>query len=213
MKLYSYWQSTTSYRMRAASNLKGVPYEAIPVDLVASEQSEPDYLTLNLSASVPMLVLDDGTVLTQSMAILDYIDATWPSPLLIPTDALARVRVLAVAHGVAMDIHPVNNLRLVNALDAGFGATSVQKQVWMQHWMLQGVAAIEAQGSADTPFAFGATPDLSDLCIISQMYNAQRREVPLEPFPNLNRITTNCLAIPTIMVAHPDNQPDAKETA
>ena len=211
MRLYSYWRSTTSYRVRAALNLKGVPYDVVPVDLVAGEQSDPAYTALNPNAGVPTLVLDDGTVLTQSMAILDYIDATWPTPRLIPSDPLQRARVLAMAHSVAMDIHPVNNLRVVQALGAAFNATPEQKKTWMQNWMVKGFTAIEAQLTTDTPFAFGDEPDLADLCIVSQMYNAHRWEVPLDTFPNLARITANCLAVPAVMAAHPDNQPDAKE--
>ena len=211
MKLFSYWRSTTSYRVRAALNLKGVAYETVPVDLVAGAQSAPDYVKLNPGAGVPTLILEDGTALTQSMAILDYIDATWPEPRLIPEDPIERARVLAVSHAVAMDIHPVNNLRSVQALGADFGATPAQKKAWMQKWMAQGFAAIEAQISNNTVFAFGAKPNLADLCIVSQMYNAERWEVPLDAFPNLTRVTANCLALPAIAAAHPDTQPDAKE--
>ena len=208
MKLYSYWRSTTSYRVRAALNLKGVVYETVPVDLVAGAQSAPEYLALNPGAQVPTLVLGSGTALTQSIAILDYIDATWPTPRLIPADPMERARVLAVAHGVAMDIHPVSNLRVIREL----GANAAQKKAWMQHWMIRGFTAIETQLSAGTSFAFGIAPNIADLCIVSQMYNAQRWEVPLSAFPKLNKIAVNCLAIPAILAAHPDNQPDAKET-
>jgi maleylacetoacetate isomerase len=211
MKLFGYWRSTTSYRVRAALNLKGVAYEAVSVDLVAGEQRNAEYTALNAGAGVPTLVLDDGTALTQSMAILEYIDATWPEPRLIPTDPIARARMMTVAHGISMDIHPVNNLRVVHQLGARFDATPAQKKDWMQHWMAQGFAALELQVRDDTPFAFGETPDLADLCIVSQMYNADRWEVPLEAFPKLTKISQNCLAIPAIKAAHPDNQPDAKE--
>ncbi len=211
MKLFSYWQSTTSYRVRAALNLKGLSYETVPVDLVAGAQRNPAYTTLNPSAGVPALVLDDGTVLTQSMAVLDYLDATWPEPRLIPTDPLERAQVLAVAHSVALDIHPVNNLRVVHALGADFGATPAQKKTWMQGWMTKGFVAIEAQLIPDMPFAFGDAPNIADLCIVSQMYNAERWDVPLDAFPKLTRIAANCLAVPAILAAHPDNQPDAKE--
>lgn len=215
MKLFSYWRSSTSYRVRAALNLKGVSYETVPVDLLAGAQSDPQYTALNPSAGVPTLVLGDGpnqgAVLTQSMAILDYIDATWPTPRLIPADTLERARVLAVAHCLAMDIHPVNNLRVVKALGAQFAASADAKKAWMQHWMLQGFTALEQQVSPDAPYAFGDAPNLADLCIVSQMYNALRWDVPLDAFPNLTRITENCLAVPAIAAAHPDNQPDAKE--
>ncbi len=211
MKLYSYWRSTTSYRVRAALNLKGLSYETVLVDLVAGAQKDPAYITLNPAAAVPTLVLDGGAVLTQSMAILDYIDATWPEPRLIPTDPLDRARVLAVAHSVALDVHPLNNLRVVLALDAKFGATSAQKSAWMQGWMAKGFTAIEAHLAPNTPFVSGDAPNIADLCIVSQMYNADRWKVPLDAFPNLARIAANCMAVPAIMAAHPDNQPDAKE--
>ncbi|UWR00329.1 maleylacetoacetate isomerase [Rhodobacteraceae bacterium S2214] len=211
MKLYGYWRSTTSFRVRAALNLKGVAYETVSVDLGAGGHHAASYMALNPSRGVPTFVLCDGTILTQSMAILDYIDATWPDPKLIPADPIARAKVLAVAHGVASDIHPVNNLRVMKVLDGEFGATADQKKAWMQHWMAEGLAVIEAQLSSNTPFAFGDAPDLADLCIVSQMYNADRWDLPLDRFPKLTKITANCLAVPAIMAAHPDNQPDAKD--
>lgn len=209
MKLYSYWRSTTSYRVRAALNLKGVPYETIPVDLVAGDQRADSYTALNPGAGVPTLVLDDGTVLTQSMAILDYIDATWPAPRLIPEDPLTRARVTAAAHTVALDIHPVNNLRLIGQLKARFGATPEQAQDWMCYWMAQGFAALEQQLAADTEFAFGTAPDLADLCIVAQCYNARRWGVDLMEFPKVARVEAACLNVPAIAAAHPDQQPDA----
>jgi maleylacetoacetate isomerase len=211
MRLYSYWRSTTSYRVRAALNLKGLAYDITPVDLVAGEQRSEAYRGLNAGAGVPTLVLANGTVLTQSLAIIDYLDATWPEPRLIPADPLLRARVLAVAHGVAMDIHPVNNLRVLGALTARFGATADQKTDWMRHWMAEGFAAIEPQIAANTAFAFGSAPNLADICITAQVYNAQRWGLPLETFPRIARITENCLNIPAIRAAHPDNQPDKKE--
>ena len=135
MKLYNYWRSTTSYRVRAALNLKNVEYELIPVDLVAGEQRNENYVNLNPGAGVPALVLDDGTALTQSIAILEYIDATWPDPVLFPDDPLLRAQVNAVAHAVALDIHPVNNLRVIGELKKQFSANPEECQAWMQHWM------------------------------------------------------------------------------
>mgnify|MGYP003624528409 CR=1 FL=1 len=209
MKLYSYWRSTTSYRVRAALNLKGVAYETVPVDLVAGDQRSREYTALNPGAGVPTLVLDDGTVLTQSMAILEYIDATWPGPRLIPADALTRAQVMAAAHTVALDIHPVNNLRLIAQLKTRFGATPEQAQDWMCHWMVQGFSALEAQLDPDTAFAFGHKPDLADLCIVAQCYNARRWGVALGDFPKVARIEAACLKVPAIAAAHPDQQPDA----
>ncbi len=210
MKLYSYWRSSTSYRVRAALNLKGVSYETVPVDLVAGEQLSGDYAALNPARGVPVLVLDDGTALTQSMAILDYIEATWPDPALLPAGPVARAQVMAAAHVIATDIHPVNNTRVIRRLSESFGAAEEQQAAWMCHWMAQGFAAVEEMVSGDTAFAFAEAPGLADLCITAQVYNARRRGLDMDPFPNLARIEKNCLAVPAIKAAHPDNQPKAK---
>ena len=211
MKLYSYWRSTTSYRVRAALNLKGLAYQIVPVDLVAGDQREAGYAALNPGLGVPTLVLDDGTVLTQSLAILDYLDAI-AAPRLLPEDPLMRAKVMAAAHAVALDIHPVNNLRVVQHLRKTHGASADDAQAWMQHWMQVGFAAVEVMVSDSSSFAFGDTPDLADICITSQMYNAHRWGVDLTAYPNLTRIEAACLALPEIAAAHPDQQPDAKVT-
>lgn len=213
MKLYSYWRSTTSYRIRAALNLKSVAYDTVPVDLVAGDQRAPDYVALNAGKGVPTLVLKDGTALTQSMAILEYIDATWPEPRLIPADALLRARVMAVAHTVALDIHPVNNLRLIGQLRSRFGATPDQATDWMCHWMNEGFAALEAMLPAGDSFAFGDAPNIADICITAQVYNAHRWGVDLTPFPKIARIERLCLNISAIADAHPDTQPDTQTDA
>lgn len=211
MKLYSYWQSTTSYRVRAALNLKGIPYEYVPVNLVSGDQSNAEYKALNPYGTVPLLILNDGTVLTQSLAIIEYLDAVYPDTQLIPGDPIKRAKVLAVAHGVAMDIHPVNNLRVVQALEADFSISDAQKAAWMVKWMSIGFAAIEAQLDGQTPFAFGTTPSIADICIVAQTYNAKRWNVPLQDFPKLAGVVDQALSIPEIQAAHPSHQPDAKE--
>ena len=211
MKLYSYWRSTTSYRVRAALNLKGVVYDTEAVDLVAGDQRADKYVALNPGKGVPTLVLDDGTVLTQSLAILDYLEAVYPEPALVPQCPIARAKVLAAAHTVALDIHPVNNLRVVQHLKSAHSATAQQAQDWMAHWMAEGFTALEAMLSTDTPFSFGPAPDLADLCLVAQVYNARRWGVDLAPFPKIERVETACLAVPAIAAAHPDKQPDAKE--
>lgn len=213
MKLYSYWRSTTSYRVRAALNLKSVRYDLVPVDLVSGDQREDDYVELNPNASVPTLVLDDGTVLTQSMAILEYIDATWPEPRLIPEDPLQRAKMMAAANTVACDIHPVNNLRVIAELKSRFGATPDQARQWMCHWMGEGFTSLENQVDEDTEFSFGAAPDLADLCITAQIYNARRWGLDLQPFAKLRRVEAACLNIPAIATAHPDQQIEAQEMA
>ncbi len=211
MKLYSYWRSTTSYRVRAALNLKSIAYELVPVDLVAGQQRDEDYRALNPNAGVPTLVLDDGTVLTQSMAILDYLDAAWPTPRLIPQDSLDRAKVMAAAHTVACDIHPVNNLRVIAELKSRFGATPDQAREWMCHWIGEGFTSLEHQLASDTAFSFGSSPDIADLCIVAQIYNARRWGLDLTPFPKLRRVEAACLDVPAIMAAHPDQQNEAQD--
>ncbi len=211
MKLYSYWRSTTSYRVRAALNLKSLPYETVPVDLVAGAQRSPDYATINPGRGVPALVLDDGTVLTQSLAIMDYLDAV-AEPRLLPDDPVQRAHVMACAHTVALDIHPVNNLRVAQHVQKTHDATPDQTKDWMQHWMTEGFNAAEALVSPDTAFAFGQTPDLADLCIVAQIYNAHRWGLDMGPYPRLSRIEAACLAHPAIDAARPEHQPDAPQT-
>ncbi|WP_366140622.1 maleylacetoacetate isomerase [uncultured Tateyamaria sp.] len=209
MKLYSYWRSTTSYRVRAALHLKGLTFDTVLVDLLGGAQRTPDYAGMNPGMGVPTLVLDNGTTLTQSLAIIDYLDAI-ASPRLLPDNPLDRARVMAAAHAVALDIHPVNNLRVVQHLQAAHGASADDAKAWMQHWIVNGFTAVEAMVSNDTRFAFGDTPDLADICIVSQAYNAHRWGLDMSPFPRLARIEAACLDHPAIAAAHPDNQPDAQ---
>lgn len=213
MKLYSYWRSTTSFRVRAALNLKSVAYGLVPVDLVAGDQRDEPYVALNPNAGVPTLVLDDGTVLTQSMAILDYIDAVWPEPRLIPSDPLERAKVMAAALTVACDVHPVNNMRVIAELKSRFGATPEEARNWMCHWMDEGFSSLEKQLADDTQFSFGSAPDAADLCIVAQIYNARRWGLDLHPFPKLRRVEAACLNVPAIAAAHPDQQIEAQEMA
>lgn len=213
MKLYSYWRSTTSYRVRAALNLKGLRYETVPVDLVAGAQAAAEYAALNPGRGVPTLVLADGTVLTQSLAILEYLDAACPAPALLPADPIARAKVQAVAQTIALDVHPVNNLRVTAELKARFGAPPEQVRDWMCHWMRAGFQAAEALLPPGQDFAFGKTPGLADLCIVAQAYNAHRWGLDLATFPKIERIEAACLALPAIAAAHPDKQPDAKVDA
>ena len=205
MKLYAYWRSTTSYRVRMALNLKGVEYETVPVDLVAGEQRSEAYLALNPGGGVPSLVLEDGTVLTQSLAILDYLDHIAPDPALLPTDPLRRARVLAAAQTIALDIHPVNNLKVVNLLKSEFGASQEQSVDWMRHWMAEGFQAYQALLPDNVPFSFGEAPLLCDLCLVAQLYNAHRWGVDLTPFARLLEIERHALAIPALDAARPEH--------
>lgn len=208
MKLYSYWRSTTSLRLRAALNLKGIAYEIVPVDLVAGDQRSDAYRAMNPGQGVPSLVLDDGIVLTQSMAILDYLDTVHPMPPLLPQDPVARARVRAAADQIALDIHPVNNLKVVNHLKS-LGHTQDEAVTWMNHWMTEGFTAFQGLIRPDTPFCFGEAPGLADLCLVGQMYNARRWGCDLAPFARLVEIDARCQDIDAIARAMPEAQPDA----
>ncbi|MEM9583299.1 MAG: maleylacetoacetate isomerase [Pseudomonadota bacterium] len=208
LTLYTYWRSTTSYRVRIALAMKGIEYQSRPVDLLAGEQGAAEYVALNPVAGVPTLVLEDGTALTQSMAILDYLDSLVRDPALLPKrNAILRARVLAAAMVFASDVHPVNNLKVVNrVMDLSDKATGI---AWMQHWMQLGCAAFDALIDPDAPFAFGDQPTLADICLVAQLYNAHRWDVDLSATPRLLDIEKRCLALPAFAAARPENQMDA----
>lgn len=209
MKLYTYWRSTAAYRLRIALNLKGIAREEIHVSLPRGAHREPGYTALNPQALVPALELPGGQVLSQSLAIIDWLEATHPAPALIPADPLARARVLEVAHVVAMDIHPVNNLRLVQHLGRTFGADDDARKAWMQHWMRLGFDAIEPRLSG-TRYAFADdAPGLADICLVPQVYNARRWGLDLAPWPKIAAVEAACLALPAFADAAPEAQPDA----
>lgn len=210
MKLYSFWRSTTSYRVRIALNLKGIAYDTVPVDLMEGAQMADDYAALNPIKGVPTLVTDEGHVLTQSMAILDYLDHLVPDPALMPRDDLIlRARVLAAAMVFATDVHPVNNLKVVKKVQSlSDEATGI---AWMQDWMRQGFAAFDALIAPNTEFSFGDTPGLADICLVAQAYNAHRWNVDLSPYPRLTEIEARCLALPAFQAAKPEHQKDATQ--
>ena len=207
MKLYSHWRSTTSYRVRIALHLKQIAFETVPVDLVAGDQRDAEYLAVNPVAGVPALVLEDGTVLTQSMAILEWIEARHPTPTLIPRDPVQAALIRGAALVMAADVHPVNNLKVVQQLKA-MGHDQDEAVAWMQDWMTRGFTAYDAliPGGA---FSFGDALSLADICLVAQLYNAHRWGVDLSLFPRLTEIEARCLALPAFDAAHPQNQPDA----
>jgi len=212
MRLYSYWRSTAAYRVRIALNMKGLDYEVVPVHLLedGGQQHAPDYVALNPSHLVPTLVLDDGTPLTQSLAICEYLDITNPEPPLLPSDPIERAHVKAAALVLAADVHPVNNLRVVQHLEARFGASREDSAEWMRHWTGKGFDALQQMVRDDTPFAFGDVPGFADICITAQYYNARRWDLDLTPYARLTEIEQNCLALPAFDAARPENQPDAQ---
>ncbi|MCA1661450.1 MAG: maleylacetoacetate isomerase [Novosphingobium sp.] len=200
--LHDYWRSSAAYRVRIALNLKGVEYRSVQVDLRAGEQERDDYLSLNPQGLVPTLEID-GHVLTQSLAIIDYLDATRPDPPMVSSDPARRSRTLAQALIVAADIHPINNLRVLNALRADYGASEEQLQTWTQRWIASGFAALEAT-APDTGLFGGDAPDLADVCLVPQMYNARRFELDLAPYPRLVRIDAALRARDPVARAAPE---------
>ena len=215
VKLYSYWRSTAAYRVRIALNLKGVPYETVPVHLVENggEQNSAEYGKLNPSHLVPTLVLEDGAVLTQSLAIIDYLDQTIFGNPLLPKDPLERAKVIAAAHVIAIDIHPVNNLRVAKYLASEFAVEPPQIAEWMNHWMDSGLTSAQALVKTETKFAFGDTPTVADICLTAQLYNARRWGLDLSKFERLVEIEQNCLKLKAFDDARPENQTDAPASA
>ena len=210
--LYGYFRSSAAYRVRIALNLKGLDYDQIPVNLVKGEQRGDDHLMRNPQGLVPSLVLDDSSVINQSLAICEYLDEVHPEPALLPVNALERARVRALAQSVACEIHPLNNLRVLKYLVRGMGADEAAKLAWYHHWIAQGFTALEATLSnapSSGDFCHGDTPTLADICLIPQVYNAERFECDLSAYPTIQRIAANCRSLPAFEKAAPEVQPDA----
>ncbi len=214
MKLYTYFRSSAAYRVRIALNLKGLPYEAVPVHLVkgGGEQLKDDYRAVNPSALVPSLQ-DEGATITQSMAILEYLEETHPAVPLLPSAPLERARVRELAQIVACDIHPVNNLRILRYLVRTLKISDDAKNEWYRHWVQEGFAALEAHLARDPApgrFCHGDTPTLADCFLVPQVYNAQRFDIDFAPYPNIARINAACAELPAFAAAHPAQQPDSE---
>lgn len=208
MKLYDYFRSSTAYRIRIALNLKGLDAEKIPVNLLEGAQKADDYKKLNPMASVPTLI-DDGHTLTQSMAILEYLEEIHPTPPLLPKTPHERARARAMANLVAIDIHPLNNLRVLKYLTGELGISEEQKMTWYRHWIANGFTALETLLTT-TPgigtFCHGDTPTFADICLIPQVYNANRFECDMIPFPTITRINEECQKLDAFKKAHPDTK-------
>ncbi len=215
LTLYSYWRSSAAWRVRIALALKGLPHVIRPVHLLkdGGQQHHEDYRRLNPQARVPTL-LDGERVLTQSLAIIEYLDECYPDPPLLPPTPRERARVRAMAQLIACDVHPLNNLRVLQQLERRFHIDAGQKTAWMHHWMREGFDALE-QMLRDNPatgdFCEGDHPSLADLCLVPQLYNARRFELDLSPWSEITRIEANCLALPAFADSAPQLQPDAEQ--
>ena len=214
MKLYDYFRSSAAYRVRIGLKLKGLEYESIPVHLVrdGGEQLKSAYRAVNPAALVPSLV-DEGATITQSLAILEYLDEVHPMMPLMPRDALGRARVRALALAIACDIHPINNLRILRYLVKQAGLTEEAKNAWYVHWVQEGFAALETQlsTSADTGrFCHGDMPTIADCVLVPQVFNAVRFNIDMAPYPTIMRIDLACRELPAFVAAHPSQQADAE---
>jgi maleylacetoacetate isomerase len=211
VKLYSYFRSSAAYRVRIALNLKGLPYEMDFVHLTkdGGRQHSAEFNAVNPAKLVPALRLDSGDVLTQSLAIIDYLDETHPQPPLLPVDPLQRAKVRAVALTIACDIHPIDNLRVLQYLKRTLKHEQSDIDAWYHHWIIQGFNAIEA-AIAPGPHCFGAQVTLADICLVPQVFNARRLKVPLEAFPKIVAVESACLKLAAFDKARPENQPDAE---
>ncbi|WP_107855243.1 maleylacetoacetate isomerase [Neisseria weaveri] len=213
MKLYSYYRSSAAYRVRIALNLKKLPYDTEFVHLMRNggEQKSAVYQAVNPQKLVPALE-DDGQILTQSMAVVEYLDEAYPEYPLLPENITERARVRAMAQLVACDIHPLNNLRVLQYLQNRAGLSEEAKNEWYAHWIHEGFAALEQmlQCGQTGRFCHGNTPTLADCCLIPQVYNARRFQVDLSAYPTILRIVAECVSLPEFQAAAPENQPDAE---
>src|SRR5262245_13133075 len=213
MKLYNYFRSSAAYRTRIAFNLKGVPYETVDVDLraPASDQQRPDYRSVNPQALVPALSVEDTTI-AQSLAIIEYLDETHPDPPLMPRSPVNRARVRAMALAIACDMHPLNNLRILNYLRSPLGHDEETVNAWYRHWIAQGFRGLEEDVkrlSGDGRHMFGKNVTVADVYIVPQMYNARRFNCDIEPYPTLRSICAHLETLPAFAKAVPEAQPDA----
>ncbi len=211
MKLYTYFRSSAAYRVRIVLNLKDLVSETIPIHLrkEGGIHRKPEYRTLNPQMRVPALKLDSGDVLTQSLAIIEYLDEIHPQPPLLPHDPVARAKVRALAQLIACDIHPLNNLAPLLYLKNELGHDQASIDAWYHHWIAEGFAALESMMGTGR-YSFGNAVTLADVCLVPQVYNARRMNVPLDRFPKIVAADTACAELAAFEKARPENQPDAE---
>ena len=217
LKLYSYWRSSAAYRVRIALNLKGLPHELIPVSLInnGGEHRSEEYRALNPQGKVPTLI-DGERIVRQSMAIVEYIEESYAGEhRLMPVTARERARVRALAQIVACDIHPVNNLGVMQYLEHEFNAPQVERDRWIKHWIIEGFKGFEtllATNPSTGEFCEGDEPTMADVCLVPQVYNAKRWSVDMTAYPMIQRISDSCMKLDEFARARPENQPDAPKT-
>jgi maleylacetoacetate isomerase len=211
MKLYNYFRSSASFRVRIALHIKGLPFDYIPVNLVSGEHKKPPFAGLAADRLVPLLETD-GQYLSQSMAIIEYLDETHPEPALLPPDALGRARVRALAQSVACEIHPLNNLRVLKYLVRELKVDEDAKNRWYRHWCLEGLHAFERQlaGLSASTYCYGDTPTLADCCLVPQIFNARRFDVSFEGLPRTMAAFDACMDLPAFQQADPALCPDSE---
>ena len=211
MQLYTFSRSSAAYRTRIALNLKGLPYEPISIHLQKEGglNRKPEYRAINPLMRVPVLQLDSGELLSQSIAIIEYLDEIHPQPPLLPHDALKRARVRAMAQLIACDIHPLNNVSPLRYLKNELSQEQAKIDAWYHHWILEGFTALETMVAA-APYAAGADVTLADICVVPQVANARRLKVPLDRFPKIVAIDAACGKLDAFIKARPENQPDAE---
>ena len=210
MKLYSYFRSSASFRVRIALALKGLPYETVPVHLIKNQQQAPEFVQASSTGLVPLLV-DGNHRLHQSLAIIEYLEETHPEPPMLPGEPAARARVRAIAQDIACEIHPLNNLRVLRWLVHEGGLSTESKEAWYRHWIEEGLVPVERQ-LADAParYCHGDMPTLADCVLVPQIFNARRYECRLDHVPNVMRVFEACMALPAFEQAQPSACPDAE---
>jgi len=207
--LYSAWRATAPYRVRIGLALKGVAYDYVPIDLIKGEQREAAYRAVNPQGLTPALDLGDGHVLTQSLAILEWLEETRPEPAILPKDPLDRATVRAMALIIACDIHPLNNTRIGRALHK-LGISPEDNRAWIHRWITDGFDTLEPMvAKHGRGFAFGETPTIADCCLVPQVYSANRYELDLAPWPSIRGVAERAAEHPAFQAAHPNRQPDA----
>ena len=211
MKLYTYFRSSAAFRVRIALNLKGIAYEPMFVHLAKGEHRAPAYTKVNPQALLPTLELDDGTRIHQSLAIIEYLDETHPAKPLVPEDALGKARVRSLSYLIASEIHPLNNLRVLQHLKRALGQSEDQVNAWYRHWIADGLAKLEAElASNKGRFCHGEAPTMADCCLVPQIFGAKRYHSDLSPYPIAARVFEHCMKLDAFDRAQPSKHPDAE---